>query len=139
MAVQTANGEYRYDLRLGDQTLDQWVQGAHQHNCQQHGWDYRPLRPGAFGYDNLVISLGYALATKSRDRTILAEAIHRGWVVNYVYWRDHRPWEREGYFKPFKPLADPRRDECAQTPFSDLPEEEKEKDLLLADFLLTQL
>ncbi len=66
----------------------------------------------------------------------IADFIHQGWVINYNYWRDHKPWEKEVCRnKPAKPLNDERRNLCAETKFSDLPNDEKEKDLLLAKWI----
>lgn len=142
MSGQTANGVYRYDHELQGHTLDWWVQRTHQYNCQQNGWYHHPLKLGAFGYDNLCMSLGRLLEMdlKTMDEWHAADIIHRGWTENYLYWRDNQPWKsNSSYVKPSRPLADTRRDMCAQNQFEDLPSDEQQKDIILAQFVLKEL
>ena len=108
--------------------LKHWVQMCHQENK----WNYNPLKKGSFGYDNIVVSLVkfFSKTSTSSDEN---DAIHQGWQENYIYWRDNKPFlplNISLYTKPAKSLGDERRDMCAVTTYKDLPEDEKEKDLI---------
>lgn len=142
-AVQTANGKYHYLELYHDKSLHDWIQAMHLYNCQTNNWNYTPLKKGAFGYDNLGICLGNAFnaTTHWDDMTELATNIHESWIENYVYWRDYAPWTRTDvkYYQPFNALGDERRDQCANTSFSNLPLDEQQKDLVLATFLKTHI
>ena len=66
--------------------------------------------------------------------------IHEGWVENYIYWRDHKPWTTDkNYTKPSQCLGDKRRNDCAKTKYLNLPEDEKLKDRIIAKFIYEQL
>jgi hypothetical protein len=143
-AIQTANKMFNYEQEIHGFTIDNWVKNAHKYNCNIHKWSYNPLKKGSFGYDNLAVSIGYTLqnfifSNKSNDKIIdiLAELIHRGWCINYIYWRDNEP-ELDKTFKyisPYNKLGDMRRNNCAITDFNDLDKEEKDKDYIIAKFL----
>ena len=144
--MKTANSKYSYKRVIFDKTIDEWVQKAHQYNCQQNGWKFYPLKKGGFGYDNLVLSLMRPLKAIEKDRDVLkkrkkiARLVHKGWCENYIYWRDHSPFKTDSaYTKPSKPLNDERRNKCAVTKYKDLPQEEKDKDLIFADFIIDEL
>ena len=102
-------------------------------------------KKGAFGYDNLAVSIGYTLShilTAPHDTIdVVSDLIHQGWCINYIYWRDHQPWLNPTYkyIQPYAPLGDERRNTCAQTVFQDLDQEEKDKDIVLARFILGEL
>jgi argininosuccinate synthase len=61
--IKTANGQYEYTKQLNI-----LVQKAHKYNCDENKWCvssetgsiasafYTPLKKGAFGYDNLIVS-----------------------------------------------------------------------------------
>ena len=142
-AIQTANNMFNYteDVFYG-LPLYMWVDRVHKHNCTINGWNYYPLRKGAFGYDNLAISIGYTLKhfnsrNEGRDKDILemAELVHKGWCINYTYWRDNKPSDKYKYFLPYEPLGDERRNLCAVTGFADLNKTEQDKDYVIAQFL----
>lgn len=143
MATETANKQYKYDQIVKGKTIDEWVQFAHKQNCRLNGWNYYPLKKGAFGYDNLAVCIGYILNNISTidlfnmNMDVLAEKIHEGWVINYTYWRDNKPYERfpELYFKPFNPIGDEKRNTSAITQYNNLPLEEKEKDIIIAKII----
>lgn len=150
MASQTANGQFSYDAEYHGKTLDNWVQSLHQHNSVSNGWKYYPLKRGAFGYDNLAVSVGHVFNTINADPSILkdkivveriAALIHDGWSINYVYWRENKPYLKfkDMYFRPVNPINDERRNMCADKNFCDLPEDEMEKDRLLAKYLYEKL
>lgn len=138
-AAHTANGAYPYDRMLGGKSLSDWVQAAHKYNCEKSGWNHHPLRPGAFGFDNLACSIGYVFDA-GIDQSVdqIADWVHRGWCLNYIYWRDNKPYESDSrYTKPYNPIGDSRRDTCARTAFADLPEDEQAKDRIIAEFLIS--
>lgn len=134
--MQTANGLYNYSLQINGQTIFDLVQELHKYNCDNNGWFYNPLKPGCFGFDNLVICIGYITPLLNKNLTLqeIADLVHQAWTINYIYWRDNKPWLRlnSPYIKASKPLGDKRRNECANTKYSDLPHEEQEKDLIIA-------
>jgi hypothetical protein len=145
MATITANGKYQYNCMFMGMSLDHWVQSVHKHNATINHWNYFPLKKGAFGYDNLAISIGDVFVNYSKLENILAETdlidmlaetIHIGWTENYLYWRDHQPWLKNAdYTKPAQSLGDARRNLCAETDFAQLPEDEKLKDISIAKFI----
>lgn len=133
----TANQKYNYDLVFFQRTLHDWVQIVHKNNAIINKWYYQPLQPGAFGYDNLIVSL-YYLFTQNQNKLLptlenndfLADLVHQGWCENYLFWRDHQPWKtNKNYVKPAKTLGDDRRNLCAISSYDNLPQEEKIKDL----------
>lgn len=143
MATQTANGKYKYSDEYHGKKLDEWVQETNRRNCIANNWKVNPLRPGGFGYDNLAVSIGTVFDTTDvseiRDMSKLdtiADKIHRGWTINYLFWRDNTPWIHDKrYTKPSALLGDERRNMCANTEYINLPEEEKNKDRDIACFL----
>jgi hypothetical protein len=148
MATQTANGKFHYNHIYFNRTLNEWVQLAHKNNCDINNWPHYPLRRGAFGYDNLAIAIAF-IFTKLRSHfnksaklgnneiNLMASTLHDGWVENYKYWRDNRPWETNNkYFKPNQDLGDPRRETCANATYDELSDEEKMKDIAIVMFIL---
>ena len=155
-AIYTADGNFKYDQEYCGKTLDKWAQEAHKHNCKVNGWKFCPLKKGAYGYDNLCMSFGYVFEHYDIDELDelddldkrdelnvdqVASLIHDGWVANYLYWRDNKPYDCNdyNYRKPYKPINDKRRNKCADTPYDDLPNNEKKKDLVFAKFILKSL
>ena len=144
-AIQSANGYYKYEQQLYFMTLDKWAQEANIFNCISNKWNISPLKKGSFGYDNMIVSLGYTLInckdfTDNNVETI-AELIHTGWTINYEFWRDNSPWDNTyyNYYKPFSPLNDERRNNCASLDYLELPQDEKDKDIILANFLISKI
>ena len=141
--TQTANSMYSYDMILNGKKLSSLVQEIHKFNCTENGWFFNPLRPGGFGFDNLAICLGYVIPqiTKETPIDVVADLIHQAWAINYIYWRDNKPWLRkgEGDTKANKPLNDERRNMCAVSKYEELPEDEKEKDLIIARWIQKQV
>ncbi len=141
-ATTTADGRYHYTnvMRLG-RTLDIWVQLMRKHNSNVHGWYYRPLERGGYGYDALCCSIMnvFDAIQMSTNEWALARAVHAGWTENYVYWRDNMVPPRSPYRAPSYPLGDSRRDQCAASIFDELPKDEQEKDLIIARGLKAEI
>ena len=144
MATKTANGKYNYSDVYYNKSMDEWVALCHKDNCAKNGWKYTPLLPGAFGYDNIVVSLVYLFnQLKQIDvdniethYEILCDAVHRGWCENYQYWRDNSPWNNGPYRKPAKLLGDAQRNASLTTEYKHLPKEEQYKDKVFVDCIL---
>jgi hypothetical protein len=142
--IESAYKSYEYDMEIGfdnTHTLDDMIQKLHKYNSEQNRWKHIPLKKGCFGYDNIAISIMYTLnKVKSKEKldkcTVdkIADYVHRAWSKNYIYWRDNEPWI-EGYIKPAKKLNDDNRNTLAETDYKDLPEDEKEKDKIIARFI----
>lgn len=144
VAIETANKEYKYDQKFsltGSLLMSDIVNKCHRCFSAKNKWDYKPLFPGTFGYDNMVNSLGHTLkATEEKTGTskMWPQLIHEGWVRNYLHWRDQKPFESSQLYKrPFAPLGDARRNLCAEQTFNELPSEEQTKDIALAECLQT--
>ena len=138
MALRTANGLYKYDSIRRGKTLNDWVQVLHQHNCDEQKWNFSPLKPGGCGFGNLVMTVVYVADADPQCRNnieFLSDVIHKAWVANYCFWASNSPWETGPYTRPFKPIGNDQRDESSRTDYDKLPEDEKEKDRVLARFL----
>lgn len=125
----SANREFKYNFYLDKfkMTREELAQKVHKINCEKQGWDYHPLKIGSFGFDNLIMSIGYKL----RDN-LGAVSIHDGWSANYTYWTESKPYEgKYNYIPPFNPLGDERRTNLSQTKYADLDEKEKQKDIII--------
>jgi hypothetical protein len=135
--LKTANGDYTYDTTYDGIKLRDLVQELHAHNCKENGWSYNPLKTGCYGFDNLAVCLGYVLEQVDEKSSIddIADMIHKGWIINYEFWKTEMPWLKASYIKPAKPLNDERRNLCAATAYEDLPKDEKDKDIVLARWI----
>jgi len=135
---ETANKYYKYDTEFYGEPLKDLVQKLHEYNCKENGWFFRKLNIGCYGFDNLAICIGHTFDSINSDSLVgeIADILHKSWIINYVYWRDNQPWLNDivNYIKPFKPINDERRNICAITEYKDLPEDEKQKDLILASW-----
>jgi hypothetical protein len=139
---QTANRIYRYNQIFHKKTLDKWTFLAHQYNCKENKWKQYIIKKGSFGYDCMAYCLAYTLETISNEYTLdeIAEMIHDAWAEIYTFWRDHKPWlNNKSYIKSAKPLNDTKRNELAETPYDLKPENEKNKDLIIAKFIMQSL
>ncbi len=146
MATITANNLYEYNKIYFNNNLNYWIQETHKYNSEYYKWNYYLLKKGAFGYDNIAISIGLLFDKIINDNNLLndiescASIIHDGWCINYTFWRDNEPWlKSNNYFGPAKPLNDERRNECAKLHFQELPTDEKEKDIIIAKFLIDKI
>lgn len=139
-ATHTANSHYSYTQLFYDKPLDSYIQYCHKVLSDKSGWNYIPLKKGSFGYDNLAVSIGYMLDhyTKNQCKTVCASYVHKGWCINYIYWRDYNPGENNPilYIKPYTPLGDERRNKCAETSYEFLPKDEQDKDLIIVDAVI---
>ena len=74
-------------------------------------------------------------------RNHIAEKIHISWSEHYQYWRDSTPWTRTDalYYKPYTPVGDEKRNQQALAAYADLPQEEQNKDLVIASFLIREV
>ena len=134
MATHCAiNSEYTYDRIFFGRSVDAWVQELHRNNCLKYNWDYKPLIPGMFGYDNLAVCIYYFCKTPTNS----PELIHRAWVDNYLFWHDNALDSR--YKRPYKPLGDDIRNKLAKTPYEQLDKEEQEKDIIIHEYLSEHL
>jgi hypothetical protein len=140
MATRTANGMHEYAYVVKGKTLDNWVNDIHRYLSDNSGWVYQPLKPGSFGYENILFSfadVAYAIDSGTRDLEVLAAEVHSAWKINYEFWRDNSPFiTNELYIKPFNPLGDERRNLCASRTYDELPEDEKQKDRIVAKYIL---
>lgn len=136
----SANKEHDSNDIYGDMTLEQWAQRCHKKLASESGWYYQPLKRGQFGWDNMIVSVGHCLSNLDWDCPDVEQAaklIHDGWCLNYKYWRDNKPYLCNSEFKkPKKGLGDSRRNMCADTPYHDLPNDEKDKDLVIAKIII---
>jgi hypothetical protein len=135
--MTTANGMYSYDTLFYSKKLSEWVDISHRYMTRAEGWQYRPLHPETYGYDNHAMSIATMLTegTQPEIKNIekLSSAVHDGWTLNYCWWRDNKPQ------RAHKPLGDDERNKLAATPYSELPEREKEKDRMVVRAILFEL
>jgi hypothetical protein len=140
IATETANKSYKYNDSFFGKKLSDIVNSVHKHYSEKMKWTYKPLFPGTFGYDNLAISIAYTLSSiknKKYEINELATLVHEGWIINYLYWRNNKPYlTNEIYKKPYNPLGDERRDKCASLSFDQLDKEEQDKDIIIAEYLI---
>jgi uracil-DNA glycosylase len=99
-----------------------------------YGWK-SICQPGQFGFDNMCMSIGRLFQNFTVDVETASHIVHEAWIENYTYWVKNKPWER-GYKKPKNALGDERREKCASTKYVDLPESEKEKDRIIAKYII---
>lgn len=137
--MQTANKLFKYDQIYLNKTLDQYANEIYNIMSSKHGWNSKKFLIGMYGYDALIMSIGYAFKYCPDKLNIycLAEFIHQGWSVNYIYWRDNNPWLKSKlYKKPHNDLGDYRRNKLALTKFDDLPIKEKKSNIIIAKYIL---
>ncbi len=146
VAIISANNLVNYNKVYYNHSMEEWVEIVNKYNSTANNWTYYKLQHGTFGFDNIVISLYFLFEnSKISDLTEsniekLSDYIHEGWILNYIYWRDNEPWTKsEDYTKPYSPLGDKRRNDCAATKYNDLSEEEKEKDRIIVKCVLENI
>lgn len=132
----TANGVFKYDHPFNTIPLRDWVQAVNNHMSCTYGWKPSALQPGAFGYDNMCMSIGRLFQNLTFDVEIASAIVHEAWIENYTYWVTHKPWKGGEYKKPKNALGDERRERCAATKYADLPEDEKDKDRIISKYII---
>jgi len=148
--ITTANLNYNYYDEYYNKTLHEWVDLVHEKNSIINKWKVITLKKGCFGFDNLAVSLCHVFNYIDRYVTYtiddIACAIHDGWCENYLFWRDNKPFEEsycsqhsQTWIKPFTPLGDERRNICASTKYEDLPQDEKDKDIIIAQIIIDEI
>ena len=140
--MASANKMFKYDQVIMNTTLNDIVEKIHKEISTLNNWSYKPLSKGMYGYDNLILSIGYILkyCPDKLNQECVAEYAHVGWAVNYKYWRDNKPWTSNKYYKnPGKELGDERRNRLAEINFNDLPDNDKETNLTIAKYLINMI
>lgn len=132
----TANGVFKYDHPFNTIPLSDWVQAVNNHMSCTYGWKPSALQPGAFGYDNMCMSIGRLFQNLTFDVEIASAIVHEAWIENYTYWVTHKPWKGSEYKKPKNALGDERRERFAATKYADLPEDEKDKDRVISKYII---
>lgn len=141
-AYCTANGVFKYDHPFNTIPLSDWVQTVNNHMSYTYGWKASSLQPGAFGYDNMCMSIGRLFQNLTFDVEAASDIVHEAWIENYTYWVTNKPWNGSAthskgvYRKPKNALGDERRERCAATKYADLPDDEKEKDRVIARYII---
>lgn len=133
--------KHRVTVSMSSPNFPQLVAGAHKCVSEKYGWEYKPLEPYTFGYDNIVSSIQQALVAIHVKPNIsideLAVHVHNGWVDNYTLWRDEQPWLADPKYKaPYTVFGDERREKCAASTFQQLPHCEQEKDRCIAKYII---
>ena len=145
IAKETANKQYQYDDIVRGKSLHDWATEVNSRLCTLNEWKVSPLKKGSFGYDTIIVSIGNAFQETDTMEIIrksdLADKVHQGWAANYLYWRDHCPYENENglYIKPSNPFGDVHRDLCALQSYSEVSIDVREKADLIAGILLNLL
>jgi uracil-DNA glycosylase len=100
------------------------------------------LQPGAFGYDSMCMSIGRLFQNLTFDVETASDIVHEAWIENYTYWTANKPWKGSAthakgvYRKPKNAFGDERHERCAATKYADLPDDEKEKDRIIARYII---
>lgn len=142
MATTSANNVCSYYEIYFSHMIKEYVDYLHEYNCIKFKWDYKPLTPGCYGYDNLALSAFYVCKYLENndipnDKTILSKIVHNAWVENYLYWTINKPYETNNlYKKPYKPLNDDNRNLLSTLLYDELPDSEKQKDDIIVDAIL---
>lgn len=136
--MKTANGLFSYDQVYFNETLDTHANNVNRIVAKKCGWGGWKLNAGMFGYDNFIMSVGYALECPDKsNKETLCEYAHQGWATNYVFWRDNKPWLTNSFYKkPNKLPGDDRRDKLTVTKYANLPKEEKISNIIIAEYVL---
>lgn len=163
--TSTADGRIAFDTIVNGRTMHAWAAMAHCAMAKVYGWSPNLPQLNTFGWNNLVSSADALLRFVSTnvkkhhpltvDEAVVeavveavdeavdeaAAAVHDGWVTNYVFWREHTPFVNDPwmYARPRYPLGDERRNACALASFAELPDDEKDKDRVVARALLDAL
>jgi hypothetical protein len=154
--TKSANGMFLYEDLYCYISLDEWAKMCHRNLSKKMGWAYYSLKKGAYGYDNFIVSIGHMFEqyNKYNDENIdnfkarpanvnmMAKWIHEGWVINYLYWCNNKPWLEDhggNYRAPAKLVDFEKRDAFAKSKFFDKENVEKEKELIIARFIFRKM
>ena len=137
-----------YDV--GHLTLHQAVESLQKYLCAQNDWHDCHLKVGSWSYDNLAhliyILNEWCLQKWTKQPKVLfttemlSKVVFRAWKDNYLYWRDYQPYlKNKRYFLPNKIPFNEERDLRAKTLYKDLPQEQKEKNVIYVDWYVSHL
>jgi hypothetical protein len=143
--TRTADQSIDYYENYNGKSLLLWAQIAHRDLAIKSGWGPASLpKPGSFGFDSLVHSIKTLIQEiqhleLTKDNVdVAAYFIHQGWIKNYVYWRDMKPWKSNTlYARPSNTLGDEKRNSAASTKYQLLSEEEQSKHQVIAASVLS--
>jgi hypothetical protein len=102
------------------------------------------IKYGSFKFDTLAVMLmdlfvGEECVGLTNDLIIMTDVIHRSHVQNYLFWKEHRPWEQTNsmYSNPF--LRRDKYEKYQHYQFSiDLPHKHRSKMAMLARKVMRQ-
>jgi len=137
--MKTANGLFSYDQLYLNKTLNEHTNIVHKLISKKCGWGSGKLVKGMFGYDNFIMSIGYVFkyCPDKLNKESICEFAHEGWAMNYIFWRDNKPWLTNSFYKkPGKCPGDARRNLLAATKHKDLPDDEKIPNIIIAEYIL---
>lgn len=143
MSIKTATGDFNYsDIFFGHE-LSKLIDITHKELSRELHWKTTQLNPGTFGFDSIACSIGFLLSSKPLPSDIEygAQIVHKAWVRNYLFWSVIKPHVLlpKFYSHSSKPLVDKRRKMLAITPYSLLPENEKETNRIIVRTLYDYL
>lgn len=130
----TANGVFKYDHPFNTVPLHYWVQAVNNQMSYIYYWENN-LKSGTFGFDNMCMSIGRLFQNFTFDIEEASSIVHNAWIENYTFWVSNKPWNN-GYEKPLKSIRSKRRERYAITQYVDLPEDEKDKDRVIAKYII---
>ena len=135
--MKTANGEWELDMDFYGKKLGDLVLGAIKALERFSG---KPLKRDSFQMDSLICSIGYALSEwQTPCIENIARLVHTGWMTSYHFWELYRPWTTNSDFDYSPYLDDERVRCCATLPYSNLREIEKDKNRVIAVYLISEL
>lgn len=151
----TADGCYDYDTLIcptnGKRAkhLIELAGDMNSHIEKLNGWSgYKQwppitrLGPGRWGTDINVYRITSALATTTKESPVddIAEAVHNGWALCFLYWYENKPWKGENsqYTKPGKNLL--KRDKLPRSKlaFNQLDDYQKKMCRQMAEFIRSE-
>ena len=60
-------------------------------------------------------------------------------MVYKLFVLERKPTTQYAYYEPYNKLGDERRNTAAITEYNDLPQEEKDKDIIIANFIMSSI
>ena len=121
----TANGVFRYDHRFNTVHLSDWVQIVDTYMCKQNiNWKTVLLHPGTLNYDGMCMSIGRLFQNLTFDVEVGANIVYEAWIENYIFYMKNKPSTRR------------EKKTMHQSKYTDLSEDEKEKNLIITRFII---